>query len=369
MTHKDKLYLFPSCIPVKGYARSIIVDTQRRCYKFIPNVLYRILQEHNGDIIEHIMQLYGEENCEIIEEYIEFLIENNFVFISKNDITFNYNSIKNFDTPNHINNAQLDVGSIIPFNTIDLLSEHNCTVLQIFVKETADIALLLNLLGYVHKSRIASVYLNAKYSCEIEQNLQALLDQSNKLQQVLLTDAPRTETLRLGPCESCIVYLINSDISSKMQCGTVHPNNFATNRQMMAETLCHSSCWHKKISIDANGFVRPCRFAEQVLGSIGDTPLTALAEQIVALSSTTKDQVDVCCHCEFRRICPDCRVFTRHPERPTAHPARCTYNPYIARWQGQEGYVPVEQCGTFTPEGFMPNAERIERVLRGTAGE
>ena len=42
---------------------------------------------------------------------------------------------------------------------------------------------------------------------------------------------------------------------------------------------------------------------------------------------------------------------------------------YITRWQGQPGYVPVEQCGTFTPEGFVPDGERIERVLRGTAGE
>ena len=52
------------------------------------------------------------------------------------------------------------------------------------------------------------------------------------------------------------------------------------------------------------------------------------------------------------------------PERPTAHAARCTYNPYIVRWHGQPGYAPVEQCGTFTPQGFQPDAERIERLLR-----
>ena len=78
----------------------------------------------------------------------------------------------------------------------------------------------------------------------------------------------------------------------------------------------------------------------------------------------TKDQEDVCRDCEFRRICPDCRVFTRQPERPTAHPARCTYNSNLARWQGQPGYAPVEQCGTFIPQNFQPDAERIERLLR-----
>lgn len=37
---------------------------------------------------------------------------------------------------------------------------------------------------------------------------------------------------------------------------------------------------------------------------------------------------------------------------------------HLARWQGQAGYVPVEQCGTFTPKGFVPDGERIERVLQ-----
>ena len=66
---------------------------------------------------------------------------------------------------------------------------------------------------------------------------------------------------------------------------------------------------------------------------------------------------------DFDRVCPDCRVFTRDPQSPTAHPARCAYNPYLARWAGQAGYAPVEECGEFTPGGFVPDAERIARLL------
>ena len=35
----------------------------------------------------------------------------------------------------------------------------------------------------------------------------------------------------------------------------------------------------------------------------------------------------------------------------------------VARWQGQAGYVPVERCGSFTSEGFVLDAEGIERGL------
>ena len=362
MTVKDKLYLFPSCIPVRGYARSIIVDTQRRCFKFIPNVLYRILHEHNGKSIEQILSIYGEQNREVIEEYIDFLSENNFVFLSSNEVIFNYQSVYNFGTSNYISNAHLELGSTVPAMVIDLLGEHNCTVLQLFAHGKVDVALLLDTLSYVHKSRIASIHLNVAYSNEIAQNLQAMLDQSNKLRQVVLTDAPQNETLRIGTCESCFVYYVSADVSSKIQCGAVLPNIFAANRHMMAETLCYSSCWHKKISIDAGGYVRPCRFAQQALGRIDDAPLTVYTEQIAALSAISKDQVDVCCDCEFRRICPDCRVFTRQPERPTAHPARCTYNPYIARWKGQPGYVPLEECGEFTDNGYFVNHDFISNM-------
>lgn len=362
MSPKDRLYLFPSCIPVKGYVRSIIVDTQRRCFKFIPNALYRILQENNGESVEHIMSIYGEQNREIIGEYIEFLRENNFVFLSTNDIAFNYQSINNFGTSNHISNAQIELGSAVPTRVIDLLSEQNCTMIQIFAEGKVDVALLLDMLAYVHNSRIASIYLNTAYTSEIAQNLQTMLDQSNKLRQVVLTDAPQNDTLRIGTCESCFVYYVSAEVSSKMQCGVVHPNNFAANRHMMAETLCYSSCWHKKISIDADGYVRPCRFAQQVLGRIDDAPLTVYAEQLAALSAVTKDQVDVCRDCEFHRICPDCRVFTRQHERHTAHPARCTYNPYIARWEGQEGYVRLDECGAFTDKGYFVDTDFVNSL-------
>ena len=54
----------------------------------------------------------------------------------------------------------------------------------------------------------------------------------------------------------------------------------------------------------------------------------------------------VCRHCEFRRICPDCRVFTCNPQGSTAHPARCTYNPY-PKFDPKNIFLPIFDMSNF----------------------
>ncbi|MCG8412356.1 MAG: hypothetical protein MI739_13845, partial [Bacteroidales bacterium] len=55
----------------------------------------------------------------------------------------------------------------------------------------------------------------------------------------------------------------------------------------------------------------------------------------------SKDQIEVCKDCEFRYICSDCRAYTKN-SNVYSQPAKCTYNPYIAKWEGEEGYVSVD---------------------------
>lgn len=38
--------------------------------------------------------------------------------------------------------------------------------------------------------------------------------------------------------------------------------------------------------------------------------------------------------------------------------------PYLPAYGGAALWAAVEQCGTFTAQGFQPDTERIERLLR-----
>jgi len=144
------------------------------------------------------------------------------------------------------------------------------------------------------------------------------------------------------------------------------------NMDFYSECINFNSCLNRKISIDAQGNIKNCPSCTQSFGNIKDTTLKQALEHpdFKKLWSITKDQVDVCKDCEFRHMCTDCRVYIKDPENIYSQPSKCTYNPYIAKWQGEEGYVPVEECGTYSREtGFVLNHERVAELNAQIWGE
>jgi SPASM domain peptide maturase of grasp-with-spasm system len=124
--------------------------------------------------------------------------------------------------------------------------------------------------------------------------------------------------------------------------------------------------------VDAEGNIKNCPAMERSFGNIKDTTLQEAIEKpgFKDLWFVHKDQIDVCKDCEFRHLCMDCRCFIKDPENIYSQPAKCTYNPYICKWQGQEGYVPVEECGSYSREtGFVPNHEKIKELNQQIWGE
>jgi hypothetical protein len=111
---------------------------------------------------------------------------------------------------------------------------------------------------------------------------------------------------------------------------------------------------------------------EHHYGHISNTKL----EDVIALPEfqkwwhIKKDDIDVCKDCEFRHMCTDCRAFIKDPENIYSQPSKCTYNPYICKWEGEEGYVPVEECGTYSQEtGFVPDKKKIKKLNKQIWGD
>jgi len=131
------------------------------------------------------------------------------------------------------------------------------------------------------------------------------------------------------------------------------------------EASFYNTYFNKKISIDINGKIKNSPACSKSYDNIREITLLEVMGKpgFKDLWHITKDKIDVCKDCEFRHICSDCRAFIKDPENIYSQPAKCTYNPYIAKWEGEEGYVPVEECGTYTREkGFVPNKKRINKI-------
>jgi hypothetical protein len=69
-------------------------------------------------------------------------------------------------------------------------------------------------------------------------------------------------------------------------------------------------------------------------------------------------------------MCTDCRCFIKDPGNIYSQPAKCTYNPYICKWEGQDGYIPVEECGNYARDkGFVPDHEKIKELNKQIWGD
>ncbi len=80
----------------------------------------------------------------------------------------------------------------------------------------------------------------------------------------------------------------------------------------------------------------------------------------------TRDTILPCKNCIYQFICPPTTNYEKFINKNNL----CHYNPYIAKWQGEEGYVPVEKCGTYTKEkGFVVNKRKVNTLNKQIWGE
>lgn len=78
--NKNYIKIFSCCIPVKGASRSAICDVHRGKLKIIPNALYNLLPHFDNLTKHEIISFYGEEHKQTVQEYIDFLFENEYAF-------------------------------------------------------------------------------------------------------------------------------------------------------------------------------------------------------------------------------------------------------------------------------------------------
>lgn len=94
----------------------------------------------------------------------------------------------------------------------------------------------------------------------------------------------------------------------------------------------YNPCLGHQIAIDTQGEIRSCLWAPEEIGNvhraikIKDMIVSGVFDQFWEL---TKDKIEVCCDCEYRYNCSDCRVFTEEPlDKYKSKPEFCKYDPY-----------------------------------------
>lgn len=341
------LKLTTSCRLVKGDAQALMYDLQYSEYICIPNDLHDILISCDGKSLQEIQVLYGKEDMLLIKNYLDYLFEKELVFYCKKDELESFPDIKlNWCTPNILENFILDIDdtSCHDYNQIiGELSEFLLKVLQIRYFSAMTFSELDEIINLIEKSNIRTIELIVKYTSEItEKDWKNLIDKCVKITYITVYASAVGNIIQYK--QGTLLYTIEKPLSHN-DCGIISKNLFTCNMNLFCESQKYNSCLNKKASIDVKGEIRNCPSMPKSFGHHKNTSLDDILRtpEFQEYWKLNKDHIKVCQDCEYRYMCTDCRAYLKNPNDIHSQPAKCTYNPYIAKWQGEEGYISVEE--------------------------
>jgi SPASM domain peptide maturase of grasp-with-spasm system len=339
------LSMYANCIPVKGIQRSVIYDIQKGNFDFIPNDLYDLLRNFSKKQISEIYKYYDAEQHEIIDEYLDFLLEKEYLLLmdTPEELDLFPALDLTWDMPSVITNAIIDLGSrhIHPSHYVRALQEledMGCYYLQIRIFKNLD-------LFYDYKQIFISIeslaflsvelILPFKAGCNLETYLE-IHRSFSKICSITVYGCPESlvsDTIEYrNRSQSFNIATTQEKIDPAAHCGFVHPSYFSVNEQMFTEALSFNTCLNRKLGIDVYGQIKNCPSCTNSFGNIEYGSLKNIVDKPAfrKLWLLKKDQINTCKVCEFRYMCTDCRAFA---DSALGKPSKCSYNPYECTWE------------------------------------
>lgn len=332
---------FSNCLITNGYERSLILDIQRELFISVPNSLVDVIQVFNKKIeFEEVVDFFGESNREIIIEYLDFLVKNDFGFFTDfNEFDLFIDLNIEFIDASYITNCIIEISktNLEQIHKILIsLEKLFCKNVQFVSYDNLTSGNLEYILNQTKDIDFRSIELILKYSEDLLEFMPHI-DILNEKVVGILFHSSKHKSLTKDDFSFEIKYL-ESKISNFNNCGVVDFIFFDLNKDKVFESLNHNSCLHKKISIDKDGNIKNCPSMPQSFGNIKDTTLEEALNHLDFKKywNVNKDMIQVCKDCEFRHICTDCRAYTERShfegEIDLSKPLKCGYNPYTNEW-------------------------------------
>jgi len=339
------------CPAVKGNKRSIIYDLSRNNFKFIPNDLFFLLNKYSYKSINDIKKDYPKENHEIINEYLKVLLDNEYIFFCDKDETKFFPKIDfQFKKPNKISNAIICI-SKHTFNSVQKiirqLEDLNCKYIQLIFYDFLNLENINKILSYFDKSIINAIDL---YFSICTLSVEAILNtvKSNlRIRSFVIFNSTENKIITPKNKKNGIIAYNSSDITlNELDLIVNIKNYFNVNIELFSEAQKYNTYYNKKISIDYYGNIKNCISNEKNFGNISNNKFSNIIENkdFNYLWDINKDNIEICKDCEFRYMCIDPRIPEKITKNSWKCKLECKYNPYIAKWEGEEGYIPVNNC-------------------------
>lgn len=333
--------LFSDILITKGINRILISDLQRNNSELQSLELYNIIEEFKSHAIEEVLAFYDEESQEIVQEYLNFLLEKEYGFITEKDWDKNFAPLApEFREASKISNIFMERADLLLSpQLLQSIANLGIKHLVIYCDAALPLTSFVDLESSFSNSCVESIEIFSHYHPEVDQDfIKALHEKSARIYSLIFYNC---ENPPVEPSDIFKFNLVFSDQSLRLNsCGKVDFKYFDTNLMKVLEALNHNSCLNKKIGIDKDGNIKNCPAMPQRFGNINDIALEDAIkhEEFKAYWNLTKNDILVCRDCEFRNVCTDCRAFTERTHTnqsglDISKPLKCGYDPSTNVWE------------------------------------
>lgn len=359
--------LHSNCIPIEGANRSLIYDIYYNKYAFIPNELAKILRHNPSGKLRTIQRKYFKTNRKEFEEYFNFLEKEKYIFYFDFPDQFPRISLI-FKSPFIISNAIIEISDLKDnHDTIKIISELHIPGIVMIIENNNKIFDYKNHLSYLEKSSTQHIDLIFRNFIEINE--------------LIFEEEARIHTIKIFNSSFENVHMLSDEVLKKVENkinGLIFDPKirFNVNIQLFSESQLHHTYFNRKLYIGPNGEIKNAPECEETFGFIQDIQSAEELKEIITTKEfqkywfVHKEITDVCKDCEFRHMCVDNRLPFQRAENEWYHKIECNYNPYICKWEDEEGYKTLEECGVKSDEKvFSIDHERIAEINEVLWGE
>lgn len=220
---------------------------------------------------------------------------------------------------------------------------------------------LISLLDLSSKSTLSQLLLYLKYNDNLfSDDFLEMLIYNPYVQLVVISESPFNKNFEDK------VHYTKDKLSG---CTGASENSFSCNIMMFRESQRHHTYFNRKLCIGLNGEIKNAPECEEEFGYIQDILSPKKLKEIIASPEfqkywyVHKELCDICKDCEFRHMCVDNRLPYQRKDESWYHKQECNYNPYIAKWKGEEGYKTLQECGIVsTNEGLSIDHVKIASI-------
>lgn len=337
MKVNNKLKLYGCCYSIKGANRSVICDLQYGKMNFIPNDLHEFIELNQGKSLSDIYDFYNNEENETIDEYVNFLVENEYAFFTDNPDNFPA-LLKKWYSPAKITNAIIDIDSEIIYldkEIISQLEKLGVIAIQLRLNDSISIDKLDKVLTLFMNSSIRSIELVLKYVEEYHSDLPNLALRHLRISYIIIHSSPNNSHEEHS---HIVCFYTKDDIKRNTSFGPRLITHLAVNKQLFMEAQFHNTYLNKKVYINKNCEVSNAP-GYPVLGNFNEKPLYDIVDSLLLnnLWDIKKDVIKICKDCEFRYFCVDSRI----PKidsltKEYFHEESCEYNPFTSTWKHEQ---------------------------------